>query len=267
MTGQLLGQPHEIKERRIDVRGTDIHVSSGGTGPALLILHAAGGAGAWLPVYSALATSFTVIVPEHPGFGRSAPLPGGDQVQDLAFHYADLLDLLEIDRVAVIGASFGGWIGAELALIEPQRLSHLVLVDAIGLRIPGAPIQDMFMMDPGELMAKLFQDPAVPARLFPAEPSLDFITAMYKDEATFARYAWTPFCCNPKLPGRLHRIKAKTLVLWGEHDAIVPLAHGQRYAAAIPGAELQIVPAAGHAPLMESPDAVAAVALPFLMTA
>jgi pimeloyl-ACP methyl ester carboxylesterase len=263
----LAAQVDEVTSRSIDVRGTQVHVSSAGMGPALLVLHAAGGAGAWLPAYSALAQAFTVVVPEHPGFGRSASLAGGDQVQDLAFHYADLLDHLELGRVSVLGASFGGWIAAELALIEPQRVSHLVLVDAIGLRIAGAPIRDLFMMDPGEMMAALFHDPAVPARLFPAAPSLDFIMQMYRDEAAFARYAWSPFCCNPKLLGRLHRIRAATLVLWGEHDALVPIEHGRRFADAIPGARLQIIADAGHAALMEAGAAVAGAVLPFLQTA
>jgi pimeloyl-ACP methyl ester carboxylesterase len=103
-------------------------------------------------------------------------------------------------------------------------------------------------------MAALFHDRTIAARLFPAEPDIDTIMAFYRDEMAFAKFAWSPFCCNPKLERRLHRITVPTLILWGEHDAVVPRQHAERYAARIPQAQLQIVPDAGHAVLMERPE-------------
>jgi pimeloyl-ACP methyl ester carboxylesterase len=171
---------------------------------------------------------------------------------------------LQLERPAVLGASFGGWVAAELAVLMTTGISALMLVDAIGLRLPEAPIADLFAMNPAQKMAALFFDQAAAARTFPAAPDIDTIAGFYRDEMAFAKYAWSPFCCNPKLERRLHRIQAKTLVLWGEHDAVVPLLHAEHYAAGIPQARLQVVPNAGHALLMERPDAALAAIEQFL---
>ncbi len=248
-----------VKESAMTVGTTALNVLEGGDGPALLVLHAAGGTGVWLPYHELLASRFHVIAPDSPGFGRS---PESDQVagvDDLAFLYADLIDQMQLDRPMVLGASFGGWVAAEVAVLMSKSISRLVLVDPIGLRLPEAPIADLFAMSPAQKMAALFHDRTIAARIFPAVPDVDTITAFYRDETAFAKYAWTPFCCNPKLERRLHRINVPTLVLWGEYDSVVPRLHAERYAARIPQARLQIVEAAGHAVLMERPEEAVAV--------
>jgi pimeloyl-ACP methyl ester carboxylesterase len=250
-----------VKESVVTIGATPIAVLEGGTGRPLLVLHAAGGTGIWLPYHELLAQHYRVIAPDSPGFGRSADSELVDGVDDLAFLYADLIQQLDLKDLIVLGSSFGGWVAAELAVLAPKvAISRLILVDAIGLRIPDAPIADLFAMSPAEKMAALFHDRAVAARMFPAQPDIDTITAFYRDDMAFAKYAWTPFCCNPKLERRLHRISAQTLVLWGEHDAVVPRQHAERYAARIPGARLQLVSGAGHAVLMERPaEAITAI--------
>lgn len=253
-----------IKESTRKVCDTELHILEGGSGRPLLLLHAAGGTGVWLPYHERLAAHFHVLAPDAPGFGRSPESPAVDSVEDLAFLYADLIDALQLERPVVLGSSFGGWVAAELAVLMTTGISALVLVDAIGLRLPEAPIADLFAMSPAQKMAALFFDQAAAARVFPAAPDIDTIAGFYRDETAFAKYAWSPFCCNPKLERRLHRIKAETLVLWGEHDAVVPRQHAERYAAAIARARLQIVPAAGHALLMERPDEALAAIEKFL---
>jgi pimeloyl-ACP methyl ester carboxylesterase len=75
-------------------------------------------------VYDALAKSHVVIRLDHPGFGWSGEDTRIDSVHDLAFFYLDLLAELGIERVSVIGSSLGGWIGADLATIEPARIAQ-----------------------------------------------------------------------------------------------------------------------------------------------
>jgi pimeloyl-ACP methyl ester carboxylesterase len=241
--------------KQLRVGATSVSVLEGGAGRPLLVLHPAGGAGNWLPYHETLARRYRVIAPDCPGFGHSADSDLVDGVDDLAFLYADLIEQLDLKDLIVLGSSFGGWVAAELAvLVARSAISKLILVDAIGLRIPEAPIADLFAMGPAEKMAALFHDRTIAARLFPAEPDIDTIMAFYRDEMAFAKFAWSPFCCNPKLERRLHRITVPTLILWGEHDAVVPRQHAERYAARIPQAQLQIVPDAGHAVLMERPE-------------
>jgi pimeloyl-ACP methyl ester carboxylesterase len=252
-----------VSSERLAVRGGEIHLLRAGAGAPLLFLHPAGG-GAWRPFHGLLAERFEVIAPEHPGWGASDDLPELTTALDLAFHYAEVLDRLALDRVLLVGSSFGGWVAAELAMLVPDRIERLVLIDAIGLRMPEAPVADLFAMSPQETGAALFHDPAAAAAMFAGEPDLDRMLAIYRDQTAFARFAWHPFCNDPKLAGRLHRITAPTLCLWGEHDPVVPRAHGERYAELIAGARLEVVADTAHAPLLERPEATVAAITDFL---
>lgn len=234
-----------------------------GEGPPLLFLHAAGAGGMWGPAQAKLAEHFDVVAPSHPGFGGSPLIEGVEDVEDLVYHYLDLLDRLELDRVVVVGESFGGWIAAELAVHSPHRVEKLVVMGAPGLRIPGETPFDVFLATPEQLVAHLFHDLSIPAKMFPAEPSIEEIVAAYTEQSAFARYAFTPFLNDPKLERRLARISSPTLVLWAEHDQLIPRAHGERYAERIRGAQLQIVENSGHALTAENPDATAEAILEF----
>jgi pimeloyl-ACP methyl ester carboxylesterase len=267
MTTTVTQPPPEGVEREgIALGDGEVQVLRGGDGPALVFLHASGGAGMWLPVHARLAQSFTVHAPDHPGFGGSGDFESLQDVTDLALHYVDLLGELGLERPAVVGTSFGGWIAAELAALAPQAVGKLVLVDPVGLYVEGAPVADLFIMDPARKVASLFADPSRAAGLVPEDPDLDTIIAMARDEAAFARFAWQPFCHDPRLPRLLPRIEAPTLVLWGEQDAVVPLAHGERYAELIPGARLKTIPDCGHAAAIERPEVVATESESLLLT-
>ena len=121
-----------MAERRdLVVRDTPIHLLTAGRGAPLLFLHGAGGAGRWLAFQERLAERFTVSFPSHPGHGGAPAAEWIEHVSDLAFHYLDLLDTLGLERVHLVGASFGGWIGAEMATMASHRLASLVLIDVI----------------------------------------------------------------------------------------------------------------------------------------
>src|SRR3546814_4863716 len=111
-----------------------------------------------LPFHDALADGRDLIIPDHPGFGGTDDFSSLKTIDDLVYHYLDLLDALGLDRVDLIGASFGGWITAELAVHSPERFPHLVLLGPAGLRIPGASIPDLFIMTPPPLIGAPFPD-------------------------------------------------------------------------------------------------------------
>ena len=106
------------------VAGCSVNVMRGGKGPPLLFLHGAGGAGIWLPFMAALSERYDVIVPDHPGFGRSEQPEWLDELSDLAYFYLDFIEALGLDRVHLIGSSLGGWIAAELAVRSCQRAAN-----------------------------------------------------------------------------------------------------------------------------------------------
>lgn len=251
-------------EEYLDFSGGRVHLLRGGDGPPLLFLHAAGGAGQWHEFHERLAHRFTVFAPDHPGFGGSDEFPDVEDIDDLVYHYLDVIERLGLDRPHVVGGSFGGWVAAELAVAAPHAVGALVLLSAAGLRLPDHPIADLFLMTPPELAAALFHDPAKAAGMFPAEPGVDDVLAAYRDMTGLARFAWTPFLCNPKLARRLHRVTAPTLVVWPDDDRVVPVAHGRRYAELIPKAELKVIEDCGHAMYFERPAEWAAVVTEFL---
>jgi pimeloyl-ACP methyl ester carboxylesterase len=82
-------------------------------------------------------------------------------------------------------------------------------------------------------------------------------------EAT-ARFAWSPYMHDPKLKGRLHRIRIPALVVWGEQDRLTTPAYGRAYAAAILGARFESIDRCGHFPHLEQPDAFARQVLAFV---
>jgi pimeloyl-ACP methyl ester carboxylesterase len=244
--------------RELAVRGTPIHMMQDGAGPALLFLHGAGGAARWLPFQERLAGSFNVYFPSHPGHGGSPAAEWIEHISDLAFHYLDLLDHLELERVHLVGASFGGWIAAEMATMASHRLASLVLIDPVGIRVDGWIYPFLFGMDIPEIVATVFHNPMAALALAPPDQSIDTLALQYRQGAALARVAWNPYLYDPLLRRRLARIASPTLLCWGAHDRLAPRAPcGEAWAKAIPGARLQVFDDSGHVPHLEEADAVA----------
>lgn len=254
----------EYHEEYLNFPGGRVHLLRGGGGPAVLFLHAAGGAGRWFPFHQQLARRFTVYAPDHPGWGRTDEFAEVEAMDDLVYHYLDVIDRLGLDRPHVVGASFGGWLAAELAVAAPHAIGSLVLLSPVGLRLPEHPVTDLFLLTPEQVVAALFNDPGKAAALFPAEPDVDAILEVYRDMTALARFSWAPFMSNPKLERRLRRITARTLVAWPSDDRVVPVAHGHRYAELIPNATFATVDGCGHAMYFERPAEFAQLAADFL---
>jgi len=251
-------------ERQLRTQEGTVHLLRGGTGQPVLYLHGIGAQpGYWNPVHEGLSGRFDVIAADHPGFGFSDVMDDLDDIDDLVYHYLDLLDRLDLrQRVHLVGVSFGGWLAAELAVHSPDRFASLVLAAPVGVRIPGHLATDIFLMTAKQQARALFHDPAKIPEADPADAVAAFQT--YKDLTGLARFGWVPFLSDPKLERRLYRVTARTLVLAAEHDAVVPRAVTDRYAATIGGAGLTVLPGAGHALDAEVPAAFTSAVIEFL---
>ena len=242
----------------LSVRGTPVQMLQDGSGPPLLFLHGAGGAGRWLAFQERLAKDFSVYFPSHPGHGGSPAAEWIEHISDLAFHYVDLLDGLGLERVHLVGASFGGWIAAEIATMVSHRLASLVLIDPVGIRVDGWIYPFLFGMDIPEIVTTIFQNPMAALALAPPDQSAETLALQYRQGAALARVSWNPYLYNPLLRRRLGRISAPTLLCWGAHDKLAPLAPcGETWAREIAGARLRVFDESGHVPHLEEPDAVA----------
>jgi len=254
-----------------------VQVHRGGSGSPVVYLHSASGEGVGVPFTDELAADYDVIAPMFPGFGESEGIEQIDDMDDAVFHLLDLWEVLGLEAPHVVGLSLGGWMGAELATRYPDRVGKLVLVNPAGLYLEGAPILDIFGRSPAEMAEDLFFDQNQPmAQLmhqfadYRADPAqignltFEMIKPIVQVMAATARLGWDPYLHNPKLPKRLHRITAPTLVVRGEHDTLIPEPHARYYAEHISGARLEVVPDVAHMLPIERGDELARIVREFL---
>lgn len=265
----------EMKSGRMQVRGVDLELIRGGNGPPVLLLHGPTVYNPETPFLGPLGQAASVMVPSHPGFGASARPDDFDSVYDLVHFYQDVLDTLPDKKITLIGCSFGGWLAAELAINYGHRLERLILVDPVGIKISGREERDivhLFNTSPAELARRAWHDPE---KQRPGVLGLGWqqhLDAMSDEEIVrMARgwdalclYAWRPHLYNPRLKRWLHRITVPTLLLWGGSDRIVTPSYGQAYSDLIPGSRLELIPAAGHHPELEQPEAFTEQVVRFL---
>jgi pimeloyl-ACP methyl ester carboxylesterase len=188
----------------------------------------------------------------HPGFGGTRRPEALDGIGGLAALYTALLDKLDLAEVTVVGNSVGGWIAAEMALLESSRIRSTILVDAVGIEVPGHPVADFFSLTMDEVFALSFHNPD-PFRIDPTTLPAAAQAIAAGNRAALAVYAGVSMS-DPRLMQRLSSLEMPTLVLWGDSDRIVDPDYGRAFAAAIPMARFQLLNDTGHMPQMETPE-------------
>lgn len=246
--------------REVTVDGVTVSLLDSGRGAPLVFLHGSAGRPGLAPFFLEMATDHRVLVPEHPGYGRSTRIPWVRDITDLALYYRHLLrDVLGLDAVTLVGHNVGGWLAVEMSIWFPELVSRLVLLDAHGLRLARSPSLDLFTVPGAQLQVAGWADPE---RAPEPRPPADLVGI--RNKAMTAQLAWNPRLHGPRLAERLRWITAPTLVVWGEADRVVPVQHADAYTESIPGAERTLIPDAGHYPHLEQPTAVAAAIRTFL---
>lgn len=240
----------------------------GGSGQPLLFLHGAGGMSGPTPLLDRLAERFTVYAPWHPGFGPSVDdLDKIDDLLDLSLYYQDLLDALGLERPVVVGHSFGGMIAAEMAAICSPCLDKLVLIAPAGLWRDDVPVADFFTMSPSTMAPLIWHDPESPvakAASTPPETQEQTMAAMLARAQAMAaagKFLWP--IPDKGLKKRIHRIKAPTLILWGESDGLVPAVYAEDFHQKIAGSQLTMIPEAAHMVVLEQAEKVAQAIIEF----
>ena len=232
-----------------------------GAGRPLVFLHGAGGLTEEDPFLAALARRWHVFAPLLPGYGDSE---GAESLRDMlgvTLHGFDVVEAFGLDRPILVGHSMGGMIAAEMAATAPREVERLGLIAPAGLWLDTYPVPDLFSKLPHELPALLFDDPALGERVMTAGGDLgdpQFLEAFIIRHTRQLAMASKLLFPLPErgLSERLYRIRAKTILVWGEQDRLIPPAHGEAFRDAIAGAELVQVPAAGHMVTVEQPECV-----------
>jgi pimeloyl-ACP methyl ester carboxylesterase len=243
----------------VPIGGVKTEIVTRGRGRPLVFLHPEIGLSPKAPVIGHMAESFRVVAPSLPGYGHTELPRGYSTVDDLAYFTLDLIEAQDLRDIVLVGAGIGGWVAAELATKTTERIGHLVLVNAAGIKTGDRLHRDMldvFSLPQGELESLSYHDTRF-ARFDHKEASEDEIHVRLRNRESTVLFGWSPYMYNPKLAGRLHRIRVPTLVLWGASDRVVPAAYGRAYADRIPGARFEPIENAGRFPHVEQPAALA----------
>lgn len=233
-------------------------VYSAGEGQALVFLHGPFGQ-EWNPFLTRLAENYRVVAPEIPGADDPADLTQLLNFWDLIVYYDELFDNLGLDNFVLVGHSFGGMIAAEYAAVFRSRVSKLILIDPMGLWDDAYPVADFVSGERDEL-ERLMWVSGAPSHADPFRPRTDIDPELATEELLrkFLSVAAAANFAHPipdkGLHSRLHRIRAPTLLLWGERDRFVSPEYATMFGERIPNAQLEVIAGAAHYPHLEQMD-------------
>jgi pimeloyl-ACP methyl ester carboxylesterase len=249
--------------KTIQTQHAPVRYYEGGAGQPLVFLHGAGGLEMDKNFLDILAERFHVYAPLVPGYGDSDECAELRDMLDFTLHTWDVVGALGLKDPVLVGFSMGGMIAAEMAAIAPNEVSRLALIAPAGLWLDQYPMPDFFAMLPYELPPVLFYDPEAGASVMSAGVNMDdpaFLQAFLVQNAKQLGMAGKILFPIPErgLSSRLYRIKAKTQLIWGDSDKLISPAYAPEFQRGITGAEITMIPQAGHAVPWEKPAEVAA---------
>jgi pimeloyl-ACP methyl ester carboxylesterase len=246
--------------------------------PVVLIPGFAASNWCWRHTVPALSRHRWVVAPDLPGFGLSDKPEGFDYtLAGYARFIVSLMDTMGIQRAVLVGNSMGGGVAIKTALMFPERVARLVLIDSLGyykrsfkvyrfVALPG--IRGLVMSAAGPrsikllLKARVYRDPSAvddeTARRFAAA----YRTPNGRKAPIWVYRALAPSPTIP--PAEIAGVGQPTLIIWGRHDKILPAAHAERFGREIAGARTVIIEEAGHVPHEERPEAVNRLILDFI---
>jgi pimeloyl-ACP methyl ester carboxylesterase len=248
--------------RTVQTQYAAVRCLVGGAGPDLVFLHGAGGVTADDPLLAALSGSHRVYAPLVPGYGDSEEAPEIRDMLDFTLHTWDVLSALGLKDPILVGHSMGGMIAAEMAAVQPNDVSRLALIAPAGLWDDDHPIADLFATMPYEMPALLFHDAEAGAAMMTAGRNVtdpNFLQTYLVTNARQLGMAGRILFPIPErgLAGRMHRIRARTVIVWGDSDRLIPPVYAHGFKKGILGAELVSIPEAGHMVTLEKTADVA----------
>jgi pimeloyl-ACP methyl ester carboxylesterase len=269
----------------VSVHGRSISYLTAGEGPLLLLVHGmAGTARNWDAVIEPLALHNTVVAPDFPGHGESAPGGGDYSLGSLASGLRDLMIALGHERATLVGHSLGGGVALQFAYQFPELVERLVLVSSGGLgpevgailraaALPGADLFIRATAAPGATAGNLLTGALGKLGLRPnadlAEVGRAYASLSDGDRRkAFLSTLHAVVDTGGQSVAALDRLylaeDLPVLIVWGERDPIIPIGHARAAHAQLPGSRLEVFPGVGHVPMLESPGRFAAVLQRFL---
>jgi pimeloyl-ACP methyl ester carboxylesterase len=274
---EWLGIDWSSHRRWIEIAGRRVNLVEMGEGPPVVLVHGHSGCWQnWLENIPQLARRHRVVTMDLPGFGYSE-MPEWVSIENYAAFLDALCAELGIEDAAVVGNSMGGFVGAELTVRHPERVSSLVLVSAAGLSTKYLGFSNEFYRRKSvRAFARVFNAYATipearaetlvrrrrlrravlravvkyPERL-PGPLTAELLRGSGRPAAPYATDAIMAY----DFRDRVDEIDCPTLIVWGADDRIVPVEAADAFERAIPGARKVIFPDTGHVPMVERPAA------------
>jgi pimeloyl-ACP methyl ester carboxylesterase len=246
----------------VDINGIRTRWRQAGSGPPVLVLH---GWGAKIeavdPIIRGLSARLTAYAVDLPGFGETGLPPEPWGVVDYADWTRALMDQLGLERPSIVAHSNGGRIAIHLAAHHPERVDKLILVDSAGIR-PNRGLRysrRVALAKTAKHAARVLGPPgrALQQRVFARTASSDYASAGPL-RPTFVKLV------NQDLTELLPRVRASTLLIWGDQDDSTPVSDGETMERLIPDAGLVVLKGAGHFSYIDQPQRFARVAAHFL---
>jgi pimeloyl-ACP methyl ester carboxylesterase len=271
----------DTREHTAMLNGQEFSYLESGVGPALLFIHGLTGSQRnWAHLVDALNHDHRVLAPDLFGHGASAKVMGDYSLGAHAATLRDLLDLLGIDRVTLVGHSFGGGIAMQFCYLFPERVERLVLVSSGGLGRDVSPLLRAATLPGAEWVLPLIASSWVRGRVeaagrilarggWRASPEVTEIwrgfTSLADADTRRAFLATTRGVIDPggqtvTAHGHLPMaIEIPTLVVWGTRDRMIPAWHATTAHQAIAGSQVELFVGAGHFPHLDEPERFAKV--------
>jgi pimeloyl-ACP methyl ester carboxylesterase len=273
--------------RYVTVHGHPVAYRRAGAGETVVLIHGlAGNSSTWKDIMPALSRTHDVVAPDLLGHGESAKPMGDYSLGAHASGLRDLLLTLDVASATIVGHSFGGGVAMQLAYQHPELCDRLVLVGSGGLgrevswllRLLTLPLaeQAMPLLFPPRVADAGTQASRFLRRRGLRSPRLGELWRSYtslagaENRKAFVRTIRTVIEPGGQTVSALDRLylaaHLPTLIVWGEDDHIIPVAHAHVAAAAIPGSRLELLAGVGHFPHSEEPERFVAVLADFLST-
>ncbi|MDB5652293.1 MAG: putative hydrolase [Hyphomicrobiales bacterium] len=229
----------------------------GNEGPLIVFLHGEDGTARSGPFLEALCEHARVIELILPGFDGT-PIPAWlDDMQDLAFFLTEWMKKDAVASVHLVGHSLGGWLAAEMAMLNPTRLASLTLIAPGGLRQEGVKLFDVFLAAPREVAMASVCDAELAEQLVLDSLAEDRTDLLLQNRFMTARLAWQPRFYSPRLAKWLHHVKLPTQIIWGAEDRISPVGLTAAFESRLPHCTTHVLPSCGHLPHIERTHEVA----------
>jgi pimeloyl-ACP methyl ester carboxylesterase len=282
----ILSDLDELELHELTLHGHRVAYRQAGSGPVLVLIHGiTSDSGTWRRVMPYLARRFTVIAPDLIGHGASAKPKGDYSLGAHASHVRDLLVALGHESATFVGHSLGGGIAMQLSYQFPERCQRLVLVDSGGLgrevsvllraaTLPGSELvlpllAATRLLDAGRLTGNLLARLGLRAGTDIEESARGHATLSDREaRAAFIntlRAVVEPGGQRVNASNRLYLAKYMPLMLiWGEHDTLIPVSHGIATHEQVKGSRLEIFADSGHFPQLDEPERFLDVLLDFI---